>query len=168
MGQPNHLILGEAVVIVSRLAGQLIELQIDRTFQTDCLAGDAQGLAARFINDPPGQYRPDAYQLGEGIFKDRDLALIKRFQREFSGEATTFKQSIDQAFRRNAGFFCFGRQCVRGMNGSERYVRRMPDKIIWAVEQALEQGRNQLARMLSNVYSEAKAVDDRERHERRK
>jgi hypothetical protein len=60
------------------------------------------------------------------------------------------------------------RQCVRGMNGSERYVRRMPDKIIWAVEQALEQGRNQLARMLSNVYSEAKAVDDRERHERRK
>ncbi|NQV60416.1 MAG: hypothetical protein HQ502_12150 [Alphaproteobacteria bacterium] len=60
------------------------------------------------------------------------------------------------------------RQCVRNMNGGERYVRRMPDKIIWAVEQAVEQGRNHLARMLSRIYSEAKADDDRERSERRK
>ena len=60
------------------------------------------------------------------------------------------------------------RQCVRSMSGTERYVRRMPDKIIWAVEQALEQGRNQLARMLSGIYSEAKAEDDRDRNERRK
>ena len=40
------------------------------------------------------------------------------------------------------------RQCVRNMSGNERYVRRMPDKIIWAVEQALEQGRNHLARII--------------------
>jgi hypothetical protein len=54
------------------------------------------------------------------------------------------------------------------MSGNERYVRRMPDKIIWAVEQALEQGRNHLARMLSGIYNEAKAVDDGVRRERRK
>jgi hypothetical protein len=60
------------------------------------------------------------------------------------------------------------RQCVRSMSGNHRYVRRMPDKIIWAVEQALEQGRDHLARMLSHIYSQAKADDDRERRERRK
>ncbi|MDA1101054.1 MAG: hypothetical protein O2967_18960 [Proteobacteria bacterium] len=60
------------------------------------------------------------------------------------------------------------RQCVRGMSGNDRYVRRMPDKIIWAVEQALEQGRNRLARMLSNIYSVAKADEVADRPERRK
>ncbi len=60
------------------------------------------------------------------------------------------------------------RQCVRSTNGQDRYVRRLPDKIVWALEQALEQGRNHLARMLSGIYSEAKADDDEARSERRK
>jgi hypothetical protein len=60
------------------------------------------------------------------------------------------------------------RQCVRNTNGQDRYVRRLPDKIVWAVEQAVEQGRSQLARLLSSIYSEAKSDDDRMRAERRK
>ncbi len=60
------------------------------------------------------------------------------------------------------------RQCVRSTSGHDRYVRRLPDKIVWAVEQALEQGRNHLARMLSSIYREAKADDDKDRDERRK
>jgi hypothetical protein len=60
------------------------------------------------------------------------------------------------------------RQCVRTIRGEDRYVRRLPDKILWAVEQALEQGRSQLARMLGGIYNETKADDDRIRGERRK
>jgi hypothetical protein len=60
------------------------------------------------------------------------------------------------------------RQCVRQTSGQDRYVRRLPDKIIWAVEQAVEQGRSHLARLLSSIYSEAKSDEDRIRAERRK
>ena len=48
------------------------------------------------------------------------------------------------------------------------YVRRIPDKLVWAVEQALEQGRNHLARLLSSIYREVKSDDDRLRRERSK
>ncbi|MBT3371152.1 MAG: hypothetical protein HOA08_18670 [Rhodospirillaceae bacterium] len=60
------------------------------------------------------------------------------------------------------------RQCVRQKSGKDRYVRRLPDKMLWAVEQALEQGRDQLARVLGGIYSEAKADDDRVKRDRRK
>ena len=59
------------------------------------------------------------------------------------------------------------RQCVRQTSGQDRYIRRLPDKIVWALEQAVEQGRNQLARLLGGLYSEAKADEDRLRRERR-
>jgi len=39
---------------------------------------------------------------------------------------------------------------------------------IWAVEQAVDQGRSHLARLLSTIYSEAKSDEDRIRSERRK
>ena len=57
---------------------------------------------------------------------------------------------------------------MRQASGQERYVRRLPDKIIWAVEQAVDQGRSHLARLLSTIYSEAKSDEDRIRCERRK
>jgi hypothetical protein len=57
---------------------------------------------------------------------------------------------------------------VRQSNGQDRYVRRIPDKLVWAVEQALEQGRNHLARLLSSIYREVKSDDDRLRRERSK
>ena len=60
------------------------------------------------------------------------------------------------------------RQCVRQASGQERYVRRLPDKIIWTEEQAVDQGRSHLARLLSTIYSEAKSDEDRIRSERRK
>ena len=60
------------------------------------------------------------------------------------------------------------RRCVRKTSGTDRFVRRLPDKIVWAVEQALEQGRNQLARMLGGVYAQAKVDEDARREERRK
>ncbi|MFP6775079.1 MAG: hypothetical protein VCE74_22530 [Alphaproteobacteria bacterium] len=56
------------------------------------------------------------------------------------------------------------RQCVRQTSGQDRYVRRLPDKIFWAVEQ----GRSHLARLLGAIYSEAKSDEDRSRGERRK
>ncbi len=60
------------------------------------------------------------------------------------------------------------RQYVRHVRGQERYVRRLSDKIIWAVEQALEQGKNQLARMLGGSYREAIADSDRPGSDRRR
>ena len=39
---------------------------------------------------------------------------------------------------------------------------------IWTEEQAVDQGRSQLARLWSNIYSEAKSDEDRIRSERRK
>ena len=57
---------------------------------------------------------------------------------------------------------------MRQASGQERYVRRLPDKIIWAVEQAVDQGRSHLAPLLNTIYSEAKSDEDRIRCERRK
>ncbi|MDP6346702.1 MAG: hypothetical protein QF578_03645 [Alphaproteobacteria bacterium] len=59
------------------------------------------------------------------------------------------------------------RQCIRA-SGTDRHTRRLPDKLAWAVEQALEQGRSQLAKLIGGVYREVKAEDDRLRAERKR
>lgn len=84
--------------------------------------------------------------------------------------ATTEKmiEVLDAGSMEDVIYWLKVRQCVRKTSGNDRYLRRLPDKIVWAVEQALEQGRNHLARMLSGIYSEAKEDDDRAREERRK
>ena len=60
------------------------------------------------------------------------------------------------------------RQCIRLQTNRERYTRRLPDKIVWAVEQALEQGRVGIAKLLGRAYRDAKVaveeVDVKRRH----
>jgi len=84
--------------------------------------------------------------------------------------ATTEKmiQILDEGSMEEVLYWLKVRQCVRQINGKDRYVRRLSDKMLWAVEQALEQGRGQLARVLGGVYSEAKAEDERDDGDRRK
>lgn len=50
------------------------------------------------------------------------------------------------------------RQCIRLQGSSDRYTRRLPDKIVWAVEQAIEQGRISIAKLLGRAYKDAKTV----------
>ncbi len=84
--------------------------------------------------------------------------------------ATTEKmiQVLDESGMDEVLYWLRVRQCVRQKIGNDRYVRRLSDKMLWAVEQALEQGRGQLARVLGGVYSEAKANDERDDGDRRK
>ena len=51
------------------------------------------------------------------------------------------------------------RQCIRLETNRERYTRRLPDKIVWAVEQAIDQGRVGIARLLGRAYQDAKSAD---------
>ena len=51
------------------------------------------------------------------------------------------------------------RQCIRLQTNRERYTRRLPDKIVWAVEQAIEQGRVSIARLLGRAYQDARTED---------
>lgn len=59
------------------------------------------------------------------------------------------------------------RQCVRLETNRERYTRRLPDKIVWAVEQAIEQGRVGIARLLGSAYRDAKAANEETEAKRR-
>ena len=59
------------------------------------------------------------------------------------------------------------RKCIRGLTQSERYTRRLSDKIVWAVEQALEQGRLELARRLRPAYRAAMDEESKFRDDRR-
>lgn len=52
------------------------------------------------------------------------------------------------------------RQCIRLQTSRERYTRRLPDKIVWAVEQALEQGRVGIAKLLGRAYRDAKVANE--------
>ncbi len=101
--------------------------------------------------------------------RDAAEALITRHGAEVEN-ATTEKmiEVLDSGSLDEVLHWLKVRQCVRQANGQDRYVRRLPDKIVWAVEQALEQGRSHLARLLSSIYSEIKTDDDRMRSERRK
>lgn len=51
------------------------------------------------------------------------------------------------------------RQCIRLQTNRERYTRRLPDKIVWAVEQAIDQGRVSIARLLGRAYRDAKVAN---------
>lgn len=59
------------------------------------------------------------------------------------------------------------RQCIRMETSREQYTRRLPDKIVWAVEQAIEQGRVSIARLLGTAYRDAKAANDESEAKRR-
>ena len=59
------------------------------------------------------------------------------------------------------------RQCIRLETNRDRYTRRLPDKIVWAVEQAIEQGRVGIARLLGRAYLDAKSEDQEVPKERR-
>lgn len=101
--------------------------------------------------------------------RDAGEALITRHGAEVEN-ATTEKmiEILDEGAMEDVLHWLKVRQYIRQSTGKSRYERRLSDKILAAVEQAVEQGRNQLARMLSGVYGEAKAEDDRVRQERRK
>lgn len=59
------------------------------------------------------------------------------------------------------------RQCIRLETNLDRYTRRLPDKIVWAVEQAIEQGRVGIARLLGRAYQDAKSEDQKITDDRR-
>jgi len=101
--------------------------------------------------------------------RDAAEALIARHGAEVEN-ATTEKmiEVLDSGSLEEVLHWLKVRQCVRQASGQDRYVRRIPDKLVWAVEQALEQGRNHLARLLSSIYREVKSDDDRLRRERSK
>ncbi|MDP6871912.1 MAG: hypothetical protein QF521_00165 [Alphaproteobacteria bacterium] len=110
---------------------------------------------------PPDEVDAEIREAGE--------ELIARYGAEVEN-ATTEKmiQVLDGGAMEEVLHWLKVRQYIRQSTGKGRYERRLSDKILGAVEQAIEQGRNQLARMLSGVYGEVKAEDDRVRGERRK
>ena len=112
------------------------------------------------------QTAPD--ELDDDIRKAAD-DLVARHGTEVENATTEIMiKVLDAGAMDDVLYWLKVRQCVRQSNGQDRYIRRLPDKIVWAVEQAVEQGRSQLARILANIYSEAKADDDRDRSERRR
>lgn len=56
------------------------------------------------------------------------------------------------------------RRCVRQVMQKEPYTRRLTDKIAAAIEQALEQGRVQLAQRLKPAFSAANQAELKYRH----
>ena len=89
----------------------------------------------------PDQTPPDEF---DAEIREAANELIARHGSEVEN-ATTEKmiEVLDADSMEDVLYWLKVRQCVRKTSGNDRYVRRMPDKIIWAVEQALEQGRNQ-------------------------
>ncbi|MBT3533023.1 MAG: hypothetical protein HN478_04040, partial [Rhodospirillaceae bacterium] len=89
-------------------------------------------------------------------------AMIARHGPEVENETTEkMIEVLDTGSIEDVLYWLKVRQRVRQTIGRDRYIRRLPDKIIWAIEQAIEQGRSQLARLLGGIYSESKAEDDK-------
>ncbi len=59
------------------------------------------------------------------------------------------------------------RKRLRQLTGQDRYTQRISDKIVWAIEQSIDQGRFETARTLGQVWPVLRVQDKRRRVERR-
>lgn len=59
------------------------------------------------------------------------------------------------------------RKRLRQLTGQDRYTQRVSDKIVWAIEQSIDQGRFDTARTLGQVWPALRVQDKRRRIERR-